>query len=137
MIEISFMVFLKVLCVQFLLHWFMEIKFMKHRICIIFIFGEMHDLLALKRWAYLIYSFENGFHEFIGLLCLCDKVFVNVFYEIIWKNIKPVSFLCFALVLWRLWLPGDYPAGCQSLCDIGILVPLSCDGYWVPSVWRR
>ena len=33
-----------------------------------------------------------------------------------------------------MWLPGDYLA--YSLCDIGILAPRLCDGYWVPSLWR-
>ena len=80
------------------------------------IFGKLIENVIDKKWFWKIWEYC----EYIGYF----KDFCETTWDwiVFWFYVNCELFM-FLPLGHDMWLPGDYPARCRSLCDIGILAP--------------
>ena len=84
------------------------------------IFGKLIENLIDNKWFWTIW-------EHCEYILGISKVFVKLLrnWTVFWFHVNYELFM-FLPLGHDMWLPGDYPTRCCSLCDIGILAPHLC-----------
>ena len=92
------------------------------------IFGKLIKNVIDKKWFWKTW----GPCEYIGYFKgFCETAWNWI---VFWFHVNREFFMLSPLSC-DMWLSGDYPARCRSLCDIGILAPRLCGG--LMSLWHN